>query len=552
MQHMLNFKAGMFSWSLLTVTIFCAATPAFAQSAIPIPSQDAVVPNLAPVVDGADVKNNDSVDSKTGSLELSDSSVQFLKSFNDRYKCGIANIDSAISRADFANNIVVCLTSTEVKLAQDPNTIPANELAQLKGVVEQFSNEVSYLGNRLETVEKKLAAVQKTSTFSTTTKLAGEIIVALSTVSSQTGQPATDTNGGNTVFGNRVRLNFDASFTGKDRLRTRLESRNLIQLDGGTTGGGTGTSTTRLGFDGDGGNTTNLSLLQYTLPISDQSKLLISTVGSEFNDDFYTFNPQFASAGNGALTRFGRFNPVYRQSGNGAAVNAELRFSPQISASLGYALPGNNANNPGVGSTGVFGSGNAGLVQLRYQPSQDLDLGLIFARSYHPGGGGVTGGTGSSFAQNPFNGLSTTANHYSFLASSKLSPTFTLSGWVGLTNASIDNVAARTGNADIFNAAITASIADVGAKGNVLGFIVGIPPTVSSLSTNVPATATVNPGNRFNTDTALHLEAIYKIRVSDNLEITPGVLFITNPESQPNTPNRGSEFVGTVRSTFRF
>jgi hypothetical protein len=191
-------------------------------------------------------------------------------------------------------------------------------------------------------------------------------------------------------------------------------------------------------------------------------------------------------------------------------------------------------------------------VQLRYQPSQDLDLGLIFARSYHPGGGGVTGGTGSSFAQNPFNGLSTTANHYSFLASSKLSPTFTLSGWVGLTNASIDNVATRTGNADIFNAAITASIADVGAKGNVLGFIVGIPPTVSSLSTNVPATATVNPGNRFNTDTALHLEAIYKIRVNDNLEITPGVLFITNPESQPNTPNRGSEFVGTVRSTFRF
>jgi Carbohydrate-selective porin, OprB family len=552
MRYMLKFKAGMFSGSVLTITVFFAAIPAFAQSQVP--SQDTVIQNTAPVTPATvpEIKDNDSQAPKTGSLELSDSNVQFLKSFNDRHKCGIANIDTAISRADFANNIVVCLTSTEVKLAQDPSAISASELAQLKEVVEQFSNEVSYLGNRLETVEKKLATVQKASTFSTTTKLAGEVIVALSTVSSQTGQPAADTNGGNTVFGNRVRLNFDTSFTGKDRLRTRLESRNLIQLDGGTTGGGTGTSTTRLGFDGDGGNTTNLSLLQYTLPISDQSRLLISTVGSEFNDDFYTFNPQFTSAGNGALTRFGRFNPVYRQSGNGAAVNAELRFSPQISASLGYALPGNNANNPGVGSTGVFGSGNAGLVQLRYQPSQDLDLGLIFARSYHPGGGGVTGGTGSSFAQNPFNGLSTTANHYSFLASSKLSPTFTLSGWVGLTNASIDNVAARTGNADIFNAAITASIADVGAKGNVLGFIVGIPPTVSSISTNAPATATANPSDRFNTATALHLEALYKIRVSDNLEITPGVLLITNPESQPNTPNRGSEFVGTVRSTFRF
>jgi hypothetical protein len=562
MQLMLKFKAGMFSWSLLTITIFCAATPAFAQSQAP--SQDAgqiVVPaapaTVTKIKNNIDAKSvNDSPLPTTGSLELSDSNVQFLKSFNERHKCGIANIDAAISRADFANNIVVCLTSTEVKLAQDPNAVPASELAQLKEVVDQFSNEVSYLSNRLETVEKKLATVQKASTFSTTTKLAGEIIVALSTTSGQTGTPATDTNAGNTVFGNRVRLNFDASFSGKDRLRTRLESRNNIPLDGSATNsnGGTGTNTTRLGFDGDGGNSTNLSLLQYALPISDQSKLYISTVGDEFNDDFYTFNPQFTSAGNGALTRFGRFNPVYRQSGNGAAFNADLRFSPQLSASLGYAIP-SGANNPSTGSTGVFGAGNAGLVQLRYQPSQDLDLGLSFARSYHPAGSGVTGTTGSSFANNPFNGLSTTANHYSFLASSKLSPGFTLSGWVGLTNASVDNAGANSGNADIFNAAITAAISDVGAKGNVLGFIIGIPPNVNSLSTNLPAAtpaALATARNRYNTDTALHLEALYKIRVSDNLEITPGVLLITNPESQPGTANRGSEFVGTVRSTFRF
>ncbi len=567
---MLKFKAGMFSWSILTISVFCAATPAFAQSQAP--AQDAVVQNAAPVapVKAAEATGNESQASKAGSLELSDINVQFLKSFNDRHKCGIANIDAAISRADFANNIVVCLTSTEVKLAQDPNAIPVSELAKLRDVVDQFSNEVSYLGNRLETVEKKLASVQK-STFSTTTKLAGEVIVALTGVSGQTGTPAADTNAGSVVFGNRVRLNFDTSFTGKDRLRTRLESRNNIQLDGGTNttapstvatvngvatvipgattnslNGGTGTNTTRLGFDGDGGNSTNLSLLQYSLPISDQSKILITTVGNEFNDDFYTFNPQFTSAGNGALTRFGRFNPVYRQSGNGAALNADLRFSPQLSASLGYAIP-SGANNPGVGANGVFGSGAAGLVQLRYQPSQDLDLGLIYARSYHPTGGGVTGATGSIFANNPFS-VPTVANHYSFLASSKLSPNFTLSGWVGLTNASAETGGNVTGNADIFNAAITAAISDVGAKGNTLGFIVGIPPRVSSISSSVATTR-----NRFNPDTALHLEALYKIRVSDNLEITPGVLFITSPESQPVAPtNRGGEFVGTVRSTFRF
>jgi Carbohydrate-selective porin, OprB family len=552
---MLKFKAGMFSGSLLTITIFCAVNPAFAQSATP--SQDAVVPSAAPmtpVVDSADVKNNDPSASKTGSLELSDSNVQFLKSFNDRHKCGIANIDAAISRADFANNIVVCLTSTEVKLAQDPNAIPARELAQLKEVVEQFSNEVSYLGNRVETVEKKLATVQKASSFSTTTKLAGEVIVGVIGNSSQTRTG--DTNGGNITFADRVRLNFDTSFTGKDRLRTRLQSRNLTPLNANAGNGGTGTNTTRLGFDGNENNGTSVSLLQYTLPIFNGSKLIVETTGSEFNENLYTFNPLLASAGTGSISRFGRYNPVFRQSGDGAAATADFRLSPEFSFGVGYAIPNGvnisnanavtSANDTGIGS-GVLGGNYAGIAQLRYQPSPDLDLGLSYTRSYHNNGAGVTGSTGSSFANNPFNGSPTVASHYSFLASAKLSPGFTLSGWLGLTNASLENGGSITGSADIINGAITAAFTDVGAKGNTLGFIIGVPPKVSSINSSLAANRT-----RYNPDTALHLETLYKIRVSDNLDITPGVLLITSPESAPGAANRGSEFVGTVRTTFKF
>jgi hypothetical protein len=552
---MLKFKAGMFSGSLLTITIFCAVNPAFAQSATP--SQDAVVPSAAPmtpVVDSADVKNNDPSASKTGSLELSDSNVQFLKSFNDRHKCGIANIDAAISRADFANNIVVCLTSTEVKLAQDPNAIPASELAQLKEVVEQFSNEVSYLGNRVETVEKKLAAVQKASSFSTTTKLAGEVIVGVIGNSSQTRTG--DTNGGNITFADRVRLNFDTSFTGKDRLRTRLQSRNITPLNANAGNGGTGTNTTRLGFDGNENNGTSVSLLQYTLPIFNGSKLIVETTGSEFNENLYTFNPLLASAGTGSISRFGRYNPVFRQSGDGAAATADFRLSPEFSFGVGYAIPNGvnisnanavtSANDTGIGS-GVLGGNYAGIAQLRYQPSPDLDLGLSYTRSYHNNGAGVTGSTGSSFANNPFNGSPTVASHYSFLASAKLSPGFTLSGWLGLTNASLENGGSITGSADIINGAITAAFTDVGAKGNTLGFIIGVPPKVSSINSSLAANRT-----RYNPDTALHLETLYKIRVSDNLDITPGVLLITSPESAPGAANRGSEFVGTVRTTFKF
>jgi hypothetical protein len=198
-------------------------------------------------------------------------------------------------------------------------------------------------------------------------------------------------------------------------------------------------------------------------------------------------------------------------------------------------------------SSGVFGGNYAGIAQLRYQPSPDLDLGFVYSRSYHNNGAGVTGSTGSSVANNPFNGAPTVANHYNFLASSKLSPGFTLSGWVGLTNANIESGGSSSGSADIINGAITAAFSDVGAKGNVLGFIIGVPPKVSSITSSIAGNRT-----RFNPDTALHLETLYKIKVSDNLDITPGVLLITNPESAPGAANRGSEFVGTVRTTFKF
>jgi hypothetical protein len=551
LKHMPKFKAGMFSWALLSVTIICAASPAFAQSTTtevaPKEATPTALPSATPVEASPTPKEDTS---KPDTLAVSDRNVQILKSFNDRYQCGIANIDQAITRSDFANNIAVCLTSIEVKMAQNPSAVSSDDLTQLKELTNQFMDEVSYLGNRVETLEKKVTGMQKASTFSTTTKLAGEVIVGLTTNSSQTRTG--DTNQGNTQFANRVRLNFDTTFTGKDRLRTRLQARNITSLNGAAPiQGGTGTNATRLGFDGDEANGVNVSLLQYTLPVFDKSKLIVETVGSEFNENMYTFNPLLASSGSGSLTRFGRYNPVYRQSGDGAAATLDYRMSPEFSVAVGYAIPGSFAasvaNNPG-NDAGVFGGNYAGIVQLRYQPSPDLDLGLSYARSYHSTGSGVTGSTGTGFANNPFSGAPTVANHYSFSASTKLSPGFILSGWVGLTNANIEAGGSRTGSADILNGAITAAFTDVGGKGNTLGFIVGVPPTVSSISSSV-ATNRI----RYNPETSLHLEALYKIKMSDNLDITPGILLITSPESQPGAGgSRGSEFVGTVRTTFKF
>ncbi len=465
----------------------------------------------------------------------SDRNFQTLQRLNNLYQCGVSTSQEPVSRSAFSKNVEVCLNSLEAKLAQSPGAASKEDLQQLNELATTYRQEITALNDRVQNVETKLAQNKETNTFSPNTKLVGEIIFALSGYG---GSPGANPSG--TIFSDRVRLNFDTSFTGKDRLRARIQSQNTTPFSGAAT---TGTNTTRLGFDGNEENSSFISLLQYKLPLGDKSTVILESVGSEFNENMYTFNPLLSAGGTGSISRFGRFNPIYRLSGNGAAATVDYKLSDKITASIGYAVPGGSnttttpatptapAANP---STGVFGSSNSLIGQLRFEASPGIDLGLAYARSYSAGGAGVTGSTGTTLANNPFGGVPTSANHYSFLASAKLSPGLVISGWAGLTNAREEGGA---GTADIFNYAVSAAFPDFGAKGNVLGFTVGAPPKVTGGT--VAQAAGVNP---------LHLEAIYKVKVSDTVDVTPGLLLITNPD----TSSLGTEYVGTVRTTFKF
>ncbi len=458
-----------------------------------------------------------------------------LQKLNERHQCGISNSNQPISRSNFSQRVGVCLRAIEVKLAQEPDSLSNEDLEMLKEITSAFRDEIDILAADLAIVNEKL----NTSAFSTTTKLAGEVILGFSGF----GGGTVAGNGSNTTFSDRVRLNFDTSFYGKDRLRTRLQARNSTQFNAAITG----TNTTRLGYDGDETNDSVLSLLQYTLPLGDKSKVIIETVGSEFNENMYTFNPLLTSSGSGSISRFGRYNPVYRQSNDGAAVTLDYKLSDAITGTVGYAVPGTAAATATAGN-GFFNSSNALISQLRFQASPNIDLGLVYARTYSAGGGGVSGGTGTALANTPFGAVRTTANHYNFLASAKLSPSFTLSGWAGLTNANRE--AAGSGSADIFNYSVSAAFSDFGAKGNVLGFIIGAPPRVTGGSTTTAAGVTtplISATNQFGSP--FHIEALYKVKVSDSIDVTPGLLLITNSDANVSTP---TEYVGTVRTTFKF
>jgi hypothetical protein len=80
-----------------------------------------------------------------------------------------------------------------------------------------------------------------------------------------------------------------------------------------------------------------------------------------------------------------------------------------------------------------------------------------------------------------------------------------------------------------------------GGKGNTLGFIFGMPPKLTGRT----GTGLGLPDR----DSAFHIETLYKFKLSDNLEMTPGILVITNPENNRLNP---TEYVGTLRTTFKF
>ena len=503
-----------------------------------------------------------------------DWAYQTLQALGTKYSCGSTPTGTqTLSREEFATSLNGCIQSIEQLVARKPRraikkrrpSAPAvvtpppapevvpqaptpevappaprepevsqQDLDRLKQLVQSFSSELQAVDGRLQAVDAKLA-VLKDQSFSTTTKLVGEAIFA---VTGLAGGPNSATR--TTIFSDRVRLNFRSSFTGKDLLLVRLQSRNSNSFAGTPSG----TNMTRLGFEGSEENATFIQRLQYQLPLAATTKVFVETVGSEFNDNYYTFNPEHQAAGTGAVTRFGRFNPVYRLSGEGAGIGVDHKFSPGLGLVLSYAVPRvgglETVNNPTNGN-GLFNGSNVLFSQLTVKPSDDLSLGLIYARAYNSTGTGVSGATGSAIANNPFSGAPTSANHYSVLGSVNLSKDLIFSAWGGLTQATREG---GGGNADIWNYAATLAVKDFGSKGSTLGFVVGMQPKVtgSNFFTN-PST------RRVDKDTSLHIETFYKYKVSDNLYITPGLLLLTNPESNSANP---TEYLGTIRTTFVF
>jgi len=470
---------------------------------------------------------------------------QALTSLVERYGCIVGYPDRTyrgnqyLTRYEFAAGLNACLNRIEEIIKSNTGGFATQaDLDAIKKLQEEFAAELATLRGRVDSLEARTATLEKQQ-FATLTKLNGELV---SFLGDAFGDRAGDLN--TTAFGYRLRFDIDTSFTGKDRLRVRLQSTNLRRLSSGTLfPAGTGdTDETRFlasSNSSDGGVTINR--LQYRFPVGDRITLYLdanSIDPSIVTDPISPFNDQVL----GAVSNFAQIDPVWFPIGNQAGLSANFVISPTLTLTLSY-MGETDVNNPNVG---IFNGGYSAFAHLVYDIKK-FKIGFFYINSYSPNFG-VDTLAGSNPAK-VIGAGPVVGNGYSVQFSYQPSDGFVVGGWVGHTQARALGFGTR-GDAEIWNFAANIGFPDLGGKGNLFGFVFGMQPKLTGTSNATLAQAIGLPlGQRADRDTGFHIEAFYRIRLSDNLSITPGVFWLTAPNHDSRNPDA---VVGVIRTTFLF
>ncbi len=529
-------------------------------TSVKTPQQVAQVPpaqgNVLDQINRYNKEGNNSltIDQVTNVSELKDVSpgdwaYSALQSLVERYGCiagypdGNFKGNRAMTRYEFAAALNGCLQQIEKLIAaQTSEFVTKEDLKNLDTLKNDFQPELAKITERVDGLEGKISKLEK-SQFSTTTKLVGEAVFAL-----------TDNFGDgykqNTVFGDRVRLDFQSSFTGKDKLHTRLATGNLAAFNlSGTAlvGNGEGTQT----FNSGANNVFQLDWLAYEFPWGKNAQIYVAATGGLFADIAPTLNPYFDSGdgGTGALSVFAQNNPIYRLGG-GAGAGVTYNFGSKgilMPSSLTLAYLADNANNPAQ-SKGLFNGDYAALAQLTFNLGDSFQFAGTYVNSYHTNAlfdaGGGSGITGTSFANmnSGQNGTRVQGNSYGVQAAWRVSDKLSVSAFGGTTFAR--NLTSNN-DANIWYYGGGLAFPDLGKKGNLGGIFVGVEPYLAGQRNASSGTNTLTSSK----DTSLHIEGFYKYNLSDNVSITPGIIWINAPNQNENNKDA---VIGTLRTTFSF
>jgi Carbohydrate-selective porin, OprB family/S-layer homology domain len=505
--------------------------PAQMAQAAPVeaaPAATTSVDSLDQVMEYSSEGASGSMDQVTSISQLSDVqptdwAFQALQSLVERYGViagypdGTYRGNRALTRYEFAAGLNAALDRVNELIAAGlADAVTREDLATLQRLQEEFSAELATLRGRVDALEARTAELEANQ-FSTTTVLRGRTIFSLADAFG--GEGYLDEDAGNTVFQSRVRLNFDTSFTGDDRLRARLQWGNFNGFQNAATApsnvtGALFNSQQAFSYGTDTDGNFRLSRLEYYFPLGDNATIYLEAQGGGISD-IVTSVSSFDDPEQGSISYFG-YNPIYDiNPGSGIGAGATYNFSDALQLGFGY-LAG-EGDDPSTDS-GLFNGDYAGFGQLTFL-SGPLTIAGTYVNSY----------------RDPL-----IVNAYGVSAQFSVNDSVFVGGWATYVDADDVN---GNGDATSWTYAATLGFSDLGVEGSLLGFIVGVPPRQTELSFGGTR---VTGGSD---DASLHIEGFYRLPLTENITITPGVIWVMDPG---NNNDNDDLVIGALRTTFSF
>jgi hypothetical protein len=452
--------------------------------------------------------------SQFSDVRPTDWAYQALSNLVERYGCvagypnGTFGGGEAMTRFEAAALLNACLERV------------SETTDELRRLLNEFQGELAVLRGRVDGLEQKVGVLEAQQ-FSTTTKLKGEANFILGGVPG--ARTVNGTNVGNTAFNYDLRLNFDTSFTGKDLLRTRLRSGNFSAQPFGSS-----SSILKLDKAESTSNVVNIDRLYYSFPAL--AKGVTLTAGALVRNTEMTWIPSvYRSEILDFFTTAGAPGVYNKATGSGFGIQYAQPGKSGVIASLNYV-----AQNGDNSSTGVFNEqgGLNTLAQIGYRAPQ---WGVAFGYRYGTQGtrvrtyngllganGTLTNGQGSSgYALNAY---------WQPAKGGTIVPSISAGyGWNYVSGARIPNVNGATNSQTWM---VGAQWSDVFGKGNGAGVAYGQPGNAAGLSAN-----------------ASLLEIFYRYKVSNNISVTPAIIYVGNNQAFQGASNNWG---GVIQTKFTF
>ncbi|WP_448269300.1 iron uptake porin [Nostoc sp. DSM 114159] len=497
--------------------------------------------------------------SQLSDIKPTDWAFQALQSLVERYGViagytdGTFKGDRSLTRYEFAAGLNAALDRlNELIATSTTDLVKREDLDTIKKLQEQFSPELAQLRGRVDSLEARNAKLESTQ-FTTTTKLigraqivAGELLAGNNVV---TKRPAPN----NLTLQGSTTLRLNTSFNGKDSLGITIGGGNIESL-GQTRAGLLGT------YEGRTADNSSITFARNTLILSGVRYRFLPFPNTQVN--IYPLsdgaseiglsgpvNPYFESSsatGANGISRFSRRSLVYNYGDSGPGIAILQGLGKQVQFGIAYSAP--NGGNPTL-NNGLFTGRYLALAQLiYYSGNRNFRVAATYVNTYSPpntiGFSGTNFGpaVGSNLVNSTVPGVATLGNLYGLQAFYQINSKLAINGWVSY---GVHTYLGR-GNAEAMDWAVGLAFPDLFSEGALGGILVGMEPKLISLSNNINLGKGLGQADR---DTSLHVEAFYQYKIGDNIEVTPGLIWITAPDSDASNPD---SLFAWVRTVFRF